>query len=180
MIRLLGALAVMAGCMMALLPVVAYAEAAANAKAPAAASAAPAAVWTERCNKNEKAEGPKRGRCEIFQRLIVKDTGQRVVEMAVGFPKDKQNARGIVITPLGILLQPGVQMKIDDRESFKFQLRFCDTAGCFGFIDLNEKVLSAMKTGQKILLTFQAVDGKNVNVELSLKDFAKALDGISQ
>jgi invasion protein IalB len=112
--------------------------------------------------------------------LIVKDTGQRVVEMAVGFPKDKQNARGIVIAPLGILLQPGVQMKIDDREAFKFHVRFCDTAGCFAFIELNDKVLSAMKAGQKIVLIFQSIDGKSVNVELSLKDFAKALAAISQ
>ncbi len=158
-----------------------YQAFAATEAAPAASagSAKPGEVWTERCNKNEKAEGPKRGRCEIFQRLIVKDTGQRVVEMAIGFPKEKKSARGIIIVPLGILLQPGIQMKVDDKAPFKFQSRFCDTGGCYGFVDLNDKILADLKAGKKIVLSFQTIENKTMNVELSLKDFVKALGEIS-
>lgn len=159
-------------------PSIAATEASPPAASPAPAKKASGEIWSERCNAKEKADGPKRGRCEVFQRLIVKDTGQRLVEVAVGFPREKKTARGIVIVPLGILLQSGVQLKIDDGEPFKFQIRYCDNAGCFGYVDLNDGILNTMRSGKKIVLTFQAAKGKTVNVELSLKDFSKALDQV--
>jgi invasion protein IalB len=151
----------------------------AQQKAEKTAEAPPGPAWVVRCNKEMKDEGTKRGRCEIVQRLIVKETGKRFIEAAVSFPKDKSDARGVFVVPLGILLQPGLQMKIDDGKPFKFQVRYCDGNGCFGYVDLNAQILDAMKKGTKLTLTFQALNQKVINVEITLKDFVTALQEVS-
>jgi invasion protein IalB len=140
---------------------------------------APQALWSQRCNDKIKDEGTKRGRCEIFQRLIVKESGKRFVEAAVSYPKGKTKARGVFIVPLGILLQPGLILKVDDGKPFKFQVRYCDLDGCFGFVDLSEEILEIMRNGQKVTITFQALNKQEINAELGLKDFAKALKEVS-
>ncbi|HRC26460.1 MAG TPA: invasion associated locus B family protein, partial [Alphaproteobacteria bacterium] len=57
-------------------------------------------LWTVRCQESDK----KREHCEVFQRLIVKETGARAAEFAIGFPEDKNVARGVIVLPLGMLL----------------------------------------------------------------------------
>ncbi len=155
-------------------------EAAKKTEKPvAAAGEAAQAPWTVRCNKEIKDEGTKRGRCEIFQSLIVKETKQRFVEIAISYPKDKTKARGVIVVPLGIMLQAGAQIKVDNADPFKFQARYCDATGCFGFVDLDEKVLDSMRKGTKLVVSFVAMNKKTINVEMSLKDFARALKEIS-
>ncbi|MCC7305873.1 MAG: invasion associated locus B family protein [Alphaproteobacteria bacterium] len=135
--------------------------------------------WHERCGKSYKEGAPKRGTCEIFQRLVMKDSGKRVVEAAIGFPKDKQTARGIFIVPLGVLLAPGIQIKIDDGEAYKFQARYCDNGGCYGYVDLNQELLDKMSKGNTVTVSFTATNQKPVSLKLQLKGFSKAIKGIS-
>ena len=71
--------------------VLANAFAAGKETKPAAdASGKSEALWTVRCQEEDKT----REHCEVFQRLIVKETGARVAEFAIGFPEDKALARG--------------------------------------------------------------------------------------
>lgn len=135
--------------------------------------------WAERCDKTKKADGPKRGRCEISQSLVVKQNNQRFAEMAVSYPEGKAKARGVVIAPLGILLQAGMTMKIDDGKPFKFQARYCDVSGCHAFVDLSEEILDTMRNGKKITISFHALNQKQINVQMSLEGFGKALKGVS-
>jgi invasion protein IalB len=159
-----------------------FALAIAGTQVIAAEPAAAEKPWSVRCNKDEKGKEisePKRGNCEIFQRLVVKDTGQRFVEVAIGFPKEKESARGIIVVPLGILLQPGMSMKIDGGKEYKFQARYCDNNGCFGYVDLNDALLESLRKGSKLTVSFQALNKKQINVEVTLKDFATSLTQVS-
>lgn len=151
---------------------------------PVASQDKEVSAWTVRCDK-DGAEGQK-GHCEIFQRLIVKETGQRFAEFAITVPQndkanDKANeedAKGVVILPLGILLPGGAQMSIADQK-FRFQIRYCTQQGCFAFLDMNSKLLDMMRKGEKAVLTFNAVSGKSMNVDISLAGFTKSLEEIS-
>ena len=70
-------------------------------------------AWKVRCDdKNEK--------CEIFQRYVIKETGQRIAEFAVGYPQSNQSAVGVVILPLGIKVNQPIQVKIDDQPHDQF------------------------------------------------------------
>lgn len=131
-------------------------------------------LWTVRCQEEDKA----RAHCEIFQRLIVKETGARVAEFAIGFPESKDVARGVIVLPLGMLLQSGVEMKIDEGKPFAFKIRYCTQAGCFAYVNLDKTLLDLMRNGTVANFTFKAADGKDVNLQMPLSGFAKALKEI--
>lgn len=134
---------------------------------------APESSWIVRCQEAGAA------RCEIFQRLIVQETGQRVAEFAIGFPEDKGAARGVVVLPLGILLTDGVQMQIDEHQPFSFKVRFCTADGCYAYLNLNETVLDLMRKGGKAVLSFRSLQGQNVEIPISLTGFTRSLAEIS-
>jgi invasion protein IalB len=134
-------------------------------------------TWTVRCADEKVKSG--RGSCEIYQRLIKEDTGTRFVETAIGYPGERKTAQGIFIVPLGVLLKPGVELQVDNAKPVKFQIRYCDGGGCFGFADLNEALIESMRKGAKMTVTFFALNGKKVSVEMSLEDFSKAMAQVS-
>ena len=142
-------------------------------------SEAGAESWQIRCGEEGNIETPEKGKCEIFQRLSMKDTGQRVVEFAIGFGPEDKEARGIIILPLGILLESGGLLKIGDNEAFKFSPRYCDAGGCVAFLGMNEKILGMMRKNDKATLTIKAMNGQDINIELPLKGFGKAFKNIS-
>ena len=134
--------------------------------------------WTLRCDQDEAG---KETSCEMFQRLVVKDTGQRVTELAIGFPPDMNGvARGVVVLPLGILLTEDMTMQIDEGQAFSFKPRYCIQDGCIAFLDLGEQVLNIMRKGSEAKLAFKVMNGQDVVVGLSLEGFSKGLKEIVQ
>jgi invasion protein IalB len=134
--------------------------------------------WALRCpDKN-----PDHKNCEVFDRLETKGSALRLVEVAIGFPQDKDAkpgaARGVIILPLGIMLQSGATMKIDDGKPFAFTSRFCSTAGCFSLINLSPSLLDTLKKGKTLSLSFKMPDDKEAHVVLDLTNFGKALKKI--
>lgn len=136
--------------------------------------------WIVRCNEGAPEEiKEKRGQCEIFQRLVLTDSNKRLIEFAIGFPSDREDARGIVVLPLGIMLEPGVSMEIDDGQPFKFNVRFCDPRGCYAYVNLNKDVLDMMRKGGKVTISFQTPEPKTLRIEMLLKGFTRKLKEIS-
>jgi len=133
-------------------------------------------VWQVRCSAEEN--DPSR-ECEIFQRLITTEGGQRVAEFAVGFPKEEPHARGVIILPLGILLTDDIEMQIDDNEKFRFKARYCTNQGCFAFIALDDKILGMLKKGTRAKIECKAFNGKPININMSLKGFTASLKKVS-
>lgn len=138
------------------------------------AAAAPSAdaPWSVRCSSDKPAPGRE---CEVYQRLVVAKTGQRVAEFAVGFPKDKQDGRGVIVLPLGILLEDGIVMQIGDGQKFKFKPRYCNPDGCFAFVNVNATLTDALKKGTEVQFNAKALTGKEIKIKMSLKGLDKAL-----
>ncbi len=155
---------------------------------PGASGPAPAttlqkvANWTVRCG--EKKEGDTAAaHCEIFQRLVSKDSGQRVTEFAVGYPDGPgagRDARGVIVLPLGVVVDEGMDMQIDEGQKFKFRVRYCMAKGCLAFINLNDNLLAALSSGGEARITGKAFNGQEVNIRISLDGFGGALRKIQQ
>lgn len=153
-----------------------------DAKKPAAATPAAKAPeigesgWTKRCNEKNKKD------CEIFKLLQEKNAKARVIEFALGFPKGedlkKGEARGAVILPLGILLEEGVVMKVDEQKPLAFKARYCINAGCFAFVNLDKDVLETMKSGKTVSFFVKSMDGQGVRLVMNLQGFGDALKEI--
>ena len=130
------------------------------------------AAWNKRCDKSHKI-------CEITQSVIVKESGARIMEFTIGYPEDANGeARGIMLLPLGILVDRQLMLKIDTGNNYAFNVRQCTKSGCFAYIDVKDELLSAMRKGNKLKISFVTMQGQNVLMELSLKGFTKALKSI--
>lgn len=131
------------------------------------------APWQKRCQPDESGKASES--CEIFQKLVANETGQRFLEFAVG-EKDAEAGvtRGVIILPLGVLLEPGVKMKIDDGQLFKFNVRYCDQAGCVAFVSLNDDVVKMLKGGSQAIINFVGAAGQPFNIGISLQGFTAA------
>lgn len=69
-------------------------------------------------------------------------------------------------------------MKIDDGKEFKFHVRYCDVNGCFAYIELNDEIISTMRKGKKLTVTFSTLDNNSINTQLTLNEFSQALDKV--
>lgn len=137
-------------------------------------------AWFIRCSGETPAEEleTKRGACEMVQRQSMAETGQRVMEFAIGYPADAETARGVLILPLGIFLPAGAQMQVDDGETFTFQIRTCVPGGCIANLTFTEEVLEIFKSGKTATVTMAQDAEKTVSLEIPLNGFAKSLDDI--
>jgi invasion protein IalB len=133
--------------------------------------------WSVRCP--DKAKEKDTAKCEIFSKLEVEGTKARIAEFAIGFPEDKTlkkgNARGVIILPLGILLQEGITMTVDEGKPLAFTSRFCTKGGCFSFVDLDKDLIESMKKGKAINMRFKTGANQKANLIMSLENFGKAL-----
>ena len=132
--------------------------------------------WNVRCDDAKK---PKTGDCQAFTRLEMKASNMRVSEVTVDYPQNDKTvpagyARGVIILPLGILLD-GVTMSIDDGKPFAFKPRFCIQAGCYSVVNLNKDILDSMAKGKLLNVFFKISDGHDAKLSLGLKGFDKAL-----
>lgn len=150
-------------------------------------AAAPAAAdenaWANRCEDLKEGEKVTGKYCEAFQRLSVmqKDadpkTAQRLAEFAIGYPPaDKGKPRGVMILPLGIIVDEKVVIEIDGKESMKFAIHYCDQAGCVGLLELNAGLLDKMRKGQAMTVKTKANNGQPLQIGMSLKGLGDALD----
>lgn len=149
----------------------------AKASSSAASVATPSAngeAWTQRCNE----EGDKH--CEVFQRLVTQDTNQRLVEFAVGYPKElKGEAQAVILLPLGVLVSEGIALSVDGKKTAQAPFRTCVATGCIVAANLPEEFLKEMKTGKVMGLSFiEGGSGKQLNVGISLEGFGEKLDNI--
>ena len=141
-------------------------------------------VWIQRC---EPAKDKKSvSYCEVFQELLFQKKGekqaQRLAEIAVGFPPEKKGAaRGVIIVPLGVLLETPFKIQIGEKGNpFIFHPRFCSYDGCISYIDLGQDQLQQMKAADQMTLMLQMASGKPLSIVMSLKGFGPALDKLKR
>lgn len=124
--------------------------------------------WTKRCDKH----------CEIFQRLTITETKQRLLEFAVGYPEEmKGSAQAVIVLPLGIVVSQGIGLSVDGAAPAQAAVRTCGAEGCIAIISMPDDFLATMKSGKVMTVSFfDAGSGKKINVEMSLSGFGEKLD----
>jgi len=160
-------------------------KAAVAKKAEPAKPAAPQAAWQVRCEdakpENKETKQPATPKmCEVFQRLTVEKTGQRVVEVAFGYPVDKKELNGVVILPLGILLEEETMMQVDNKDKIKLPIKFCAPGGCVSSQEINKGKIDALRKGKELKITGKASTGQALVITLTLDGLDTALKQIEK
>lgn len=132
--------------------------------------------WGRRC------ETPTEGGdevCFIFQQLKVKENNQTILFVTVGNPPNGKGPVMVLTTPLGVALQAGMQLQVGEKgEPVRTAYNLCLNNGCRASILLEEKLLKAMKSGDKLFVAFANAQGKGIKLAVSLNGFTAASNSL--
>jgi invasion protein IalB len=131
--------------------------------------------WTARC---EPAPGTSLDRCFIFQNLVLKESGQRVVHMAVGYLAANGQTAAVITMPLGISLPPGASIDVDGGTPREIVIERCDTNGCVGAVALNEQLVVELKRGREARISFHDGTRRRIAVPVSLLGFTAGFNSL--
>lgn len=126
--------------------------------------------WTKRCTPGDKPH------CEVFQRLTVSETGQRLAELAIGYPPGKDGkAEAALILPLGVKVSEGVIITVDNSGPLRTPFQTCLPDGCLMVTELPNGFLETLNNGTTLRIAFMEFpSAKQYNVEMSLQGFKQA------
>ena len=131
--------------------------------------------WTTRC---EQAPGTSTERCFIFQNLVLKESGRRLVHMAVGYLAADGQAMAVVTMPLGISLPAGASISVDGGPPREIVIERCDAGGCVGTVALIDRLITDLKRGREARISFHDGSGRRIAVPLSLLGFTAGINSL--
>jgi invasion protein IalB len=133
--------------------------------------------WKIQC---ETPQGLTEEVCHAFQVVSMKEKNQNILHVAVGYPPNQDTPIVIITVPLGVALQTGVQVKVDEGTALPFPFNVCLPNGCQAGIKLESPLLDEFKKGSKLTVTFGNLKRQGLNVPVSLKGMTKALAALKQ
>ena len=130
--------------------------------------------WTKFCLKGQEAKAKqvcftgKDGRVE---------SGQPVVAAVLIEPDGEPRKILRVTLPLGMSLQPGTRVIIDQGQPMTGPYVICFNNGCMADYEASDALIGIMKKGQGLVVQGINGAGQPISLVLPLNDFAKAYDG---
>ena len=135
--------------------------------------------WTKFCLKGAPGQTPPPDAKEVC--FTGKDarveSGQPVAAAVVIEPQGQDKKVLRVTLPLGMQLQHGTRVIIDQNQPMTAPYVICFTNGCMADYEANADLIGKMKKGQGLVLQAINATGQPISLALPLNDFAKAYDG---
>jgi len=117
-------------------------------------------------------------RCFIFQNLVLKESGQRLVHVAVGYLAGNNQAAAVITMPLGISLPAGAAISVGGGDPLDVVIERCDSSGCIGAVTLNAAVVAQLKRGREARIGFHDGTRRRIEVPVSLLGFTAGFNSL--
>jgi len=129
--------------------------------------------WQTRCVGAEKKQ------CELFKTVHIagKEKQFRLSEVAIS-SVEGQSAKIGVSLPLGVTLTEGLALQIDEGNMMSIPFSVCSTGGCLATGNIDQSVLSQLKSGNILNVYFLDGANKRIKIQLSLLGLAKGMDSL--
>jgi invasion protein IalB len=116
--------------------------------------------------------------CFISQ-AIVDDEGDPVMQISLG-RLEGDNVM-VIYLPLGLDLRPGILFQIEDKVRREFPFQTCLPNGCRVVAEVDEEMLTAMRTGSQFVVGLKTLGSDRVGViEGSLMGFTAGFRAVTQ
>jgi invasion protein IalB len=125
--------------------------------------------WEKICGKIKDVQ-----ECHTSRKRLAA-TGQPLAQFLVIERGDKKLLQ-IAVPPVA-LIQPGVQVKIDEAEPTGVKYVVCTPGECLALGEINADFVAKLKKGGTLTITMLNPQGKPVNFEISLVGFTAVYDG---
>lgn len=118
--------------------------------------------------------GSKREICALVQDVTAED--RPTVGLTVQFQRFADGTRVLrVYTSTGILLQPGLHLKIDGRDVVTTPFLRCLYFACLAQLPVDDKILNLMRNGKTALFVIFQTKEVGIGIPVSLRGFAEGL-----
>jgi len=141
--------------------------------APAAAQSQEDNAWIKVCNTD-----PRQNKefCQISQQLRT-DSGQFLASLAIRETPGEARKLLVAAIPVGMLLQPGVQLQIDGAQPQTARYSICFPNACYAELPVDSNYITKLKRGGKLQVTTINQQAKQVRFDMTLIGFTAAYDG---
>jgi len=135
----------------------------------------PAPGWVSRCSSASR-DAPLE--CAIEETAVLTKTGQLIVLVNIRVASDTHQPAVLVQLPLGLNIPAGAKLQVDDGKTFDFQIQTCENRGCYVTTPVSSELLTALKSGKQLKISFQNMNKETLTIPMPLTDFAAAYEKI--
>jgi len=108
-----------------------------------------------------------------------KDKPQETVVMLWQIGKGQNgNLVSTIQTPTGVVIKPGVQLKLASAQAVTLPYVSCDRQACFAGLEMDDNLLKQAAVAQKVDIALQAIDGRVYTYSFSPKGIDKAIQAV--
>lgn len=119
--------------------------------------------------------GSKSGVCALVQSVTAEDRDN--IGLTVYFQRFSNGTRVLrVFAPLGILLPPGLGLKIDDKDVGHAPFQRCHTFACYAQVVVDDPLVEQLKTGKTAIFIIFQTEEAGIGIPISLAGFKEALE----
>jgi invasion protein IalB len=130
--------------------------------------------WTVTCALTDQSGAKKQ--CSALLRIAQTDKNgaQRVVFSWVLGRQDGKLA-SVFSVPSGVLIQPGLEVKIGDKETRKLVYSLCQPDHCESVLPLDDAMVKGLSAAPTTEVTIYLVNGASAKFTVNMKGFSQAL-----
>ncbi len=130
--------------------------------------------WTVTCAETD--QGGAKRQCSAILKIAESDKNgaQRVVFTWVIGHQDGKLVSALSM-PSGVLIPPGVQIKIGDKETRKLGYSLCEPDHCEALLPLDDQIVKSLDAAATTEVTIYAVNGAGAKFTVNMKGFTQAL-----
>lgn len=112
--------------------------------------------------------------CAIVQSVTAEDRNN--VGLTVYFQKFSNGTQVLrVFAPLGVLLPPGLGLKIDGQDVGNAPFLRCHSFACYAQVTVDPKLVNKLKTGKTAVFIIFQTEEAGIGIPISLAGFGDAL-----
>lgn len=112
--------------------------------------------------------------CAVVQSVTAEDRNN--VGLTVYFQKFSDGTQVLrVFAPLGVLLPPGLGLKIDGQDVGNAPFLRCHSFACYAQVTVDKKLVEKLRTGKQAVFIIFQTEEAGIGIPISLKGFADAL-----
>ena len=121
--------------------------------------------------------GAKNETCAMVQSVTAEDRSNVGLTVYVQrFSDGKRVLR--VFAPLGVLLPPGLGLKIDDKDVGHAPFVRCHSFACYAQVVLEDQLIEQLKSGKTAVFIIFQTEEAGIGIPISLAGFNQALLGL--
>jgi invasion protein IalB len=118
--------------------------------------------------------GSKNPVCALVQSVTAEDKNN--IGLTVYFQKFSNGTRVLrVFAPLGVLLPPGLGLKIDDKDVGHAPFLRCHSFACYAQVVVDDPLVERLKTGKTAIFIIFQTEEAGIGIPISLKGFGDAM-----